>query len=189
MKVKFKCDCGEIDSCRLHKLSKECKKCYYKKVGSNFRIHGLSRKRTPEYHSWSDMKQRCTNPSLKCFHNYGGRGITVCKRWQGQMGFIHFLEDLGPRPEGDYTLERINNNGNYEPDNCRWANRHDQLMNRRKGDGVYRIHEKTCAVCEIKFKGYFKNLYCSRSCQQDAYRKRKSQGLVKLKTISSSIKS
>lgn len=80
-----------------------------------------------EYASWSAMKQRCLNPKHPDFHYYGGRGITVCERW---MDFNNFYSDMGPRPL-QRTLDRKNTNGNYEPNNCRWATDVEQQGNHR----------------------------------------------------------
>lgn len=80
---------------------------------------------SPEYHSWSSMLQRCTNPKREAYKHYGGRGIAVCERW---LSFDNFLADMGPRPEG-LSLERENVHGNYEPVNCVWADRTTQARN------------------------------------------------------------
>jgi hypothetical protein len=77
---------------------------------------------------WSDMKQRCFNQKAKQYPNYGGRGITVCDEWVSS--FKQFISDMGEKPEGK-TLDRINNNDNYAPSNCRWATKTEQQSNRR----------------------------------------------------------
>lgn len=78
------------------------------------------------YHSWASMLQRCTNTERAEYRRYGGRGITVCKRW---YLFQNFLTDMGERPEGT-SLDRKNNDGNYTPRNCRWATRSEQQQNK-----------------------------------------------------------
>jgi hypothetical protein len=85
--------------------------------------------RSPEYIAWSGMKQRCNNPKCKGYPNYGGRGIRVCDRWADS--YLNFLADMGRRPKRGYSLDRINNDGHYEPGNCRWADAKEQAANKR----------------------------------------------------------
>ena len=89
---------------------------------------GKPASKTITYMTWNGMKARCLNKKDKTYHRYGGRGITVCERW---MKFKNFFADMGEKPVG-LTLERINNNGNYEPGNCRWATAFDQNRNQRR---------------------------------------------------------
>jgi DNA-binding CsgD family transcriptional regulator len=94
-----------------------------------YKRHGECLPKTPEYIAWVAMKQRCFNSKNEVFEHYGGRGITVCNRWINS--FENFLSDMGRRPTSKHTLGRIDNNGNYEPNNCRWETMTQQLRNRR----------------------------------------------------------
>lgn len=94
--------------------------------------HGES-KLVPEYRAWENMKARCLNKNFKYFKYYGGRGIKVCSKWINN--YNNFIKDVGRRPSDKYSLDRINNNGNYTPQNVRWATDSQQNLNRRKFGG------------------------------------------------------
>lgn len=98
---------------------------------SHCRYEGLTSKYKTEYHAWIGMIKRCQSPKHSAWKNYGGRGIQVCARWLGDDGFLNFLTDMGSKPSPRLTLDRIDNDENYEPDNCRWATMTQQSRNKR----------------------------------------------------------
>lgn len=127
------CDCGNekitcVDSLRCGD-TKSCGCIRKEGLVAMSTKHGL--RYVPEYQSWKSMKNRCFSPNNTNFKNYGGRGITVCERWRNSLA--DFLSDMGPRPSPKHSIDRFpNNDGDYEPGNCRWATAKQQANNKRR---------------------------------------------------------
>ena len=121
----FKCDCGNESVAQVNNVKRGAVKscgCLLKKIHIT---HGMTN--TFEYNAWHHMKQRCINKSNHAYKNYGGRGITICKRW---LNFENFYKDMGKRPRG-MSLDRVDNNKGYYKENCRWATVVEQNNNMR----------------------------------------------------------
>lgn len=165
-KARCLCDCGRevikgyhsIKSGRLRSCG-----CFKRE-----REHGL--RGSTEYKSWDCMKQRCSNKKVPRYERYGGRGIKVCDRWNDS--FMAFLSDMGKKPTKRHSIDRINNDGDYTPENCRWATPEEQAANMSTTKPVFR---NICATCGVYYRASpctkGKTKYCSWRCRFPGPRK------------------
>lgn len=140
-----KCDCGTVKEYSVSNVrslrTKSCG-CIKSTTPPHNKSHDMTN--TSTYKTWCHMIYRCNNPSSKSYPDYGGRGISVCDRW---LTFENFLSDMGERP-GGLTIDRIDNDGNYEKQNCRWATKKKQANNRRTSK-LIEYNQETYTMSEL----------------------------------------
>lgn len=151
------CTCGAIICVRSWLLiggyTRSCGCLQREEFSMRIRTHGCTRgKITPEYHTWCGIIARCCNPKERGYKYYGGRGIRICDRWR--ESFAAFLEDMGPRPSPKHSIDRIDNDGHYEPGNCHWVTHKEQCWNRRSNvlvtiDGITKCVAEWCQLNKI----------------------------------------
>ncbi len=142
-KCRVRCVCGDEKDIVLGSLGRgeanSCKVCSGIERSADYNVF------TPEYHTLMSMRARCNTPNTVGYRYYGGRGIKVCDRWMDpEVGVMNFMKDMGPRPSDNHSIDRIDSNGNYSPENCRWATRKEQALNR------------SCAIM-LTYNGVIKN--------------------------------
>lgn len=144
-KVEVLCDCGNVKKMTLARIEQNSSKSCGCAAKTKIALGKGSQ--TREYRAWTNMKQRCTNVNRADYVRYGGRGISICARW---TEYQPFLADMGKCPP-KYQLDRVNNNGNYEPSNCRWVSNYENSINKRTNVYVFiggcKMHLKK--ACEI----------------------------------------
>lgn len=155
-KWNVRCDCGNDVTVLQDNLRRgtttSCGCLSSELKAARLRTHGQTE--TPEFEIWSGMITRCTNPNHKSFSDYGQRGISVCDRW---LNFEHFLSDMGPRPTTKHSIERKDNEAGYQPSNCKWATKTEQMRNRRNSvfvelNGTRRLLVEVCDETGISYK-------------------------------------
>jgi len=158
------CDCGNnkiIDGESIRRgHTKSCGCLHAEATSKRSTKHGHSSIRSSEYTSWMEMKGRCLNPNNNRFKNYGGKGISICNCWISS--FSRFLEDMGSKPSSRHTIDRIDNEGNYEPGNCRWATPKEQARNRSTNLKIEYKGQVKCLSEWADLLGFNRHVLCNR---------------------------
>jgi hypothetical protein len=169
------CDCGTerevAGQALVQGITRSCG-CLLKEARhENGKTHGLSHR--PEFRIWATMIARCTNPKNDHWKDYGGRGITVCSVWR--KDFAVFFANVGPRPSNHHSIDRINNDGNYEPGNVRWATPKEQRSNQRKVEFCRKGHPLTEDNTAIRPRGDGRTYRRCRICERASTRERRAR--------------
>lgn len=161
---RYRCACGTVgavsDSNLKYGSVRSCG-CLRREVSARrHRIHGESKK-TPEWLAWKNMIDRCTNPHHRAYGNYGGRGISVCRKWR--RAYLAFVQDVGRRPTSGHSLNRVDNEKGYFPGNVNWVTRKDQCRNKRNNlileiDGVRKTMTEWALTSQINLQTFYGRL-------------------------------
>lgn len=149
----------------MSKLNEE----HRNKISQSKIKHNGRNKYPKEYSAWKSMRNRCNNPNYHSYHRYGGRGIKVCDRWNN---FNNFIEDIGTAPDKNYQLDRIDNNDDYKPNNCRWVTPKENANNRKKYNsksgytGVYFRKSKQKYEVNVSINRKYKHIGVYRTLKE-----------------------
>lgn len=172
----FQAKCN-VEGCPRDAFSRGLCRSHYEQIRQHGHILWViprvrnGRMKHPLYSTWNSMVARCYRKSSSGYSNYGGRGISVCERWRRyDCGFENFVKDMGPKPDG-YTLDRIDNDGDYCPENCRWVTRRHQNINKRnnkKDVNITEKHRNKKTVYEVGIKSGDRTFYKDCLSLEDA---------------------
>jgi len=152
----FNCDCGNNKILRKNEV--KCGRT--RSCGCLMRKYPSDTTKSKSYHTWQSMRDRCFNSKNSRYASYGGRGIKVCDKW---LKFENFLEDMGQPPSPKHSIDRINNDGDYEPSNCRWSNNTEQTRNQSSNIrieylGVIRNLSEWCEILGLNYSTTYNRL-------------------------------